>query len=223
MTRNKTRLLSATLLVLSPMLLGGCLQSAKTATVAVTTPDPVGNTNSAPTISGNPPSAVMMDSNYSFTPTATDPDGDTLTFNVSNLPSWANFDSANGRVSGQPSLADIGIFSQIQISVSDGELSASIPDYSITVSQGGTLSMTLSWSPPTQNTDGSPLTDLAGYRIYFGTAERNYTNQVDIDTAGISIYVVENLLANTYYAVATSVNLAGIESSYSNVTVKVVQ
>jgi len=82
--------------------------------------------------------------------------------------------------------------------------------------------MTLSWTPPTQNSDGSVLTDLAGYNIYFGSSQGNYPNRVGIDNQSISTYVIENLLPDTYYVVATSLNSQGVESTYSNVAVKTV-
>jgi hypothetical protein len=179
--------------------------------------------NSPPVISGNPQTAIMMGDSYSFTPTASDPDGDSLTFSVQNLPDWVSFDSPTGRIAGQPSLVDVGVFERIVISVSDGIASASLGEFSITVSQGALGSMTLSWTPPTQNTDGTALTDLAGYRIYYGISQGNYPNRVVIDTAGITSYIVDNLVPNTYYVVATSINSFGIESAYSNVAVNTVQ
>ena len=179
--------------------------------------------NISPTISGNPQPAVMMGDNYSFTPTASDPDGDTLTFTVQNLPSWASFDSANGSMIGHPSLGDVGLYSQIIITTSDGTDTASLSAFSVEVSQAALGSMTLSWTPPTQNTDGTALTDLAGYRIYFGLSQGNYPNRINIDTAGLSTYVVDNLIPDTYYVVATSVNTMGVESVYSNVAIKTVQ
>ena len=179
--------------------------------------------NNPPTISGTPQTAVTMGNTYSFTPTASDPDGDNLTFSVQNLPVWASFESSTGRLTGQPSLADVGVFERIVVSVSDGIATTSLPEYSITVSQVALGSMTLSWTPPTQNTDGTVLTDLAGYRLYYGLSEGNYPNRVIIDTAGLASYVVENLIPDTYYVVATSVNAMGIESAYSNVAIKTVQ
>ena len=71
--------------------------------------------------------------------------------------------------------------------------------------------------------DGTVLTDLAGYRIYYGLSEGYYPNRIDIDTPGIAAYVVENLVPQTYYFVATSVNSAGAESIFSNVAVKTVE
>ena len=50
--------------------------------------------NSAPQISGTPSPSVNVTQNYSFTPTASDPDGDNLTFSIENMPRWAQFDLA---------------------------------------------------------------------------------------------------------------------------------
>jgi len=75
---------------------------------------------------------------------------------------------------------------------------------------------TVSWTPPTQNTDGSNLgADLAGYRIYYGTSSRDYSNSLEIDNPGLSSFVVEGLAETTWYFVMTAVNASGIESSYS--------
>ena len=82
--------------------------------------------------------------------------------------------------------------------------------------------MTLSWAAPTQNTDGTVLTNLAGFNIYFGMSPGHYSNRVRIDNPSISTYVVENLLPDTYYVVATSFNALGIESTFSNVAEKIV-
>ena len=87
-------------------------------------------------------------------------------------------------------------------------------------SSSGTV--TLSWTPPTENVDGSYLTDLAGYNIYYGLTEGQYSERINIDNPGIATYVVTNLTPNTYYFVATSYNTAGVESPYSGVAVRVV-
>ncbi|MCZ6820478.1 MAG: putative Ig domain-containing protein [Calditrichaeota bacterium] len=200
------------------LLLTGCLAGDESEAGFVGNRPP--SQNSAPTISGNPQSAVMMGDSYSFTPTASDPDGDALTFSIVNLPVWATFDSSTGRVAGSPTLADIGLFTSIEIAVSDGTLKASLPPFSVEVSQVALGSATLSWTPPTQNEDGSPLTNLAGYKFYFGTSMGIYTNQVRVDNPGITSYVIDNLVPNTYFFVATAVNSAGVESSFTNETSK---
>jgi hypothetical protein len=83
--------------------------------------------------------------------------------------------------------------------------------------------MTLSWTAPDKNTDGSTLSDLTGYHLYYGRTEGNYPSKIEINNPGIAIYVVENLMPATYYVVATAVNAAGIESNFSNVAVRVVE
>jgi hypothetical protein len=74
---------------------------------------------------------------------------------------------------------------------------------------------TLSWVAPSTNQDGTPLTDLAGYKIYYGTASGNYTQNVD--AGNVTTYTLTNLTdGQTYYLVATAYNTARFESSYSN-------
>ena len=81
-------------------------------------------------------------------------------------------------------------------------------------------SVTLSWQPPTQRTDGSPLTNLAGYRIRYGTAPGNYPNTRQIANAGVTTAVIENLPAGTYYFVVTAYDTSGGESEFSAVVSK---
>jgi hypothetical protein len=81
----------------------------------------------------------------------------------------------------------------------------------------GSGSVTLTWQPPTQNADGSPLTNLAGYKIYVGTDAGIYNHrEIMLDNPGLTAYVIENLGHGTYYFVATAVNSAGIESFFSD-------
>jgi hypothetical protein len=79
-----------------------------------------------------------------------------------------------------------------------------------------TGSATLSWTPPTTNTDDSALVDLAGYRIKYGTSPGSYPNIIDVTNEGLTTYVVENLSANTYYFVMTAYNVSNVESENSN-------
>lgn len=79
---------------------------------------------------------------------------------------------------------------------------------------------TLSWIPPTTHVDGTPLTDLVGYKVYYGTASGTYTQVVDAGltaTPSTPTYTVINLVTgNTYYFAVTAYNTSGNESSYSN-------
>ena len=112
-------------------------------------PRPATNTgttsgNQAPGISGVPVVRIPAGSNYRFVPVATDPDGDTLTFSIQNLPAWAFFSSQTGELYGarkftfdgwvqRPTINDIGVTTGIVISVSDGHSTVSLPPFNIEV------------------------------------------------------------------------------------------
>jgi hypothetical protein len=87
----------------------------------------------------------------------------------------------------------------------------------------GTGSVTLSWQPPTTREDGSPLTNLAGYYIYYGRMSGIYDFDIKIDNPGVTTYVVEELNPGTWYFVLSSYDSDGIESDYSNEISKEVQ
>lgn len=201
------------------MILAGCLDSGADTVATDPAPPvppvvpPVGG-NSAPTITGSPGSSVLMDEPYSFTPSASDVDNDQLTFAVSGEPDWLTINSGNGAVTGTPTLADVGPHSGIVVSVSDGSLSASLPQFTIDVVQNADGSVTLSWAAPTLNEDGTALSDLAGYKVYYGTSSRSYTVEIPVDL-GTTTLMVDNLTPDTYYFAATAINLADVESQYS--------
>jgi hypothetical protein len=75
--------------------------------------------------------------------------------------------------------------------------------------------VTLAWQPPTQNSNGTPITDLAGYNIHYGTVSSDYSQVVKIGNAGLSRYVVDNLAKGTYYFAITAYNSKGLESELS--------
>jgi hypothetical protein len=172
--------------------------------------------NSPPAISGTPAGSVTQDQAYSFTPSASDSDGDALTFAIVNRPSWANFSSSTGRLNGTPGATHIGAYTGIVISVSDGQTTRSLPAFDITVNAITTGSATLSWTPPTQNTDGSPLANLRGYKIYWGRSSGSYTSSVTLNTPGLATFVVEGLTSGRWYFAASAVNSSGVESPLSN-------
>jgi ABC-type Fe2+-enterobactin transport system substrate-binding protein len=173
--------------------------------------------NRAPSISGTPIGTVVAGQGYSFLPTASDADGDTLVFSVTSKPSWASLNKATGRLTGTPTNAQAGMYEEIEISVSDGSASAKLPKYTIEVSADVAIShtVTLSWLPPTTNTDGTTLTDLAGYRILYGSQSGKYVQSVDVNSAGLTRYVLESLPSGTYYFAMTARNSGGSESAVS--------
>jgi hypothetical protein len=179
--------------------------------------------NNAPTISGNPPTSVVAGSAYSFDANGADQDGDTLTYSITNRPTWAQFNSNTGLLTGTPTTGQAGVYSNIVISVSDGTDSASLPAFAITVTQPTTGSATISWTPPTQNTDGSTITNLAGFRIAYGTSSGQLNQTVEISNPGIATYVVNGLNQGTWFFAVRAYNSAGAESAVSNTASKTIQ
>ncbi len=75
----------------------------------------------------------------------------------------------------------------------------------------------LSWLIPTQRVDHSPLTNLAGFNVYFGIAPGLYTDTIRIDNPSVNIYLVEQLdPGTTYFFAVTAFDADAIESDFSN-------
>src|SRR5690606_9412070 len=81
---------------------------------------------------------------------------------------------------------------------------------------------TLTWLPPTETVRGNALTNLAGYKLLWGTSPGNYTSQRLVSNPGISSWVLDGLAAGTYYFVVVAINSLGEESGYSNMIERVV-
>ena len=187
--------------------------------ISVTSPTPV----TPPTISGQPPTSVNVGATYTFTPTAADSANRALTFSIQNAPSWSTFNTSTGQVSGTPSAAYAGTYSSIVISVSDGTASASLAAFSIAVNQISNGSATVNWTPPTSNSDGSVLTNLAGYRIHYGTASNSLTQSVQVANVGLTSYTLTNLTGGAWYFGVSAYTSGGQESALSNVVSKQIQ
>lgn len=168
--------------------------------------------NRAPTISGTPVTTAKVSLAYSFQPNASDPDGDRLTFEVRSKPNWATFDPATGRLSGIPPEGSSGTFTGVEILVSDGKATSSLPAFSIQVLEPVVASVELAWTPPTTNEDGSPLTDLSGYVIRYGRSAGSLDQRITLNNAGLSAYVIPDLVEGTWYFSLSSVNSNGVES-----------
>ena len=180
-------------------------------------------TNTPPTISGTPANSVTDGQTYSFTPTASDPDsGQSLTFSITNRPSWANFDAATGRLSGTPTSAHAGTYSGITISVSDGQASATLPQFSINVLAATSGSATVRWSPPTSFEDGTPISNLAGYRVVYGQSSTALSQSITIPSAVITSATIEDLSRGTWYFAVKAYTTANVESNLSNIASKTI-
>jgi hypothetical protein len=84
-----------------------------------------------------------------------------------------------------------------------------------TVTAAGTA--TLTWVAPTQNADGTPVTDLAGYTLYYGTNPSDLTQSITVSGAASTTTEVKDLAAGTYYFAVAAYNAMGLESQQSNV------
>jgi hypothetical protein len=183
-------------------------------------PDPApGPANQAPQISGAAPTAVDVGHPYNFTPNASDPEQDVVSFTIANKPAWAAFNSDTGALTGTPSAADIGTFKNIEIAATDGNSVTALPQFTLTVNAAasvGTKPVTLAWTPPTENVDGTALTDLSGYRIHYGDSPQSYSETISVSNPGLTRFVIESLPAGTHYVAMTAFNKAGAESDYSD-------
>jgi hypothetical protein len=78
-----------------------------------------------------------------------------------------------------------------------------------------TTSVTVSWTSPTTRADGTPLRNLAGFRIRYGTVPGRFSKTVTVTNPGLTTYVVKGLTPGTYSFVVTAFDATGLESSFS--------
>jgi hypothetical protein len=164
-------------------------------------------------ISGTPDTALVVGTPWSFQPKVSNPDGKALSFSIQGKPSWASFDTSTGRLSGTPNAA--GSYGPITITVSDGQVHDSLAPFTLQVAEPSLGSATVSWTPPTQRTDGSALTNLAGYKVFYGKNSSSFTHVVDIKNAGQTSHFVENLDSGTWYFAVSAYDSDGLESAKS--------
>jgi hypothetical protein len=92
----------------------------------------------------------------------------------------------------------------------------------VTVTASNTGTATLTWVPPTQNTNGTPVTTLSGYHIYYGTTEGALTQSVVISSASTTSYEITGLSSGTWYFAVAAVAADGTESAQSNIGSKTI-
>ena len=217
--------LAITLLV--PLLFTACSNSGSSAphpaampavSVSTLTSAPASAAPQAITLQGTPTTMITAGSEYSFLPTIS-PNSGLVTFAVTGQPAWLHFDPSTGALSGKPGLADEGTSGHITITASNATNSTSLTPFTIRVNAptASTGSATLSWSAPTENTDGTPVTDLAGYRVYYGTSAGDLNRTLSV-AGGASIkVVVDGLSPGKYYFAVIAYTSSGIDSGQSNV------
>jgi hypothetical protein len=193
---------------------------SSTATAAET------GTAATATISGTPSTSVTVGTNYSFTPSASDSDGGALKFSIANAPAWATFNATTGQLSGSPKVTDTGTTMNIVITAADGSATASLPAFSITVTgtaaTTGSGTATVKWVAPTENSDGTALTNLAGYTVYYGTDASTLSQAQSVQVANPATlnYTVSGLTSGTWYFAVASYTTSGQASTLSAVSSK---
>lgn len=173
-----------------------------------------------PTISGTPATSVAAGSTYKFQPNAKDPDGKALSFSVKDKPDWASFSISSGLLDGIPTSSQTGTYGNIVISASNGQYTSSLPAFSVVVSKAASTaagSATVDWTAPTENTNGTKLTDLAGIRIYYGTSAGNLNQIVQVSSATRTSTTIGNLASGVWYFSGVAYTTAGTQSARSNV------
>jgi hypothetical protein len=86
----------------------------------------------------------------------------------------------------------------------------------------GTGGATLHWEMPTENTNGTPLTDLQGYTIVYGKSPESMNQWVQISDIGTTSYVLSGLSPGTWYFAVLSYTASGVNSALSNVVSKTI-
>ena len=139
---------------------------------------------------------------------------------------------SDGTATGTIPVSNFGGSTPLQMSVTDGRLHILTNDttvgYESWISDGtaaGTLpessplfvSATVSWSPVTLTTTGMPLTNLGGYKIYFGASPMALTSSIDVPDPTVSSYVVPNLTPGTLYFAVSAYASGGLESDLSTI------
>ena len=172
-------------------------------------------------LSGTPPSQVMQGSQLNFAPNISNPNNVSLTFTATNLPSWASINPSTGRITGTPSSADVGTYTGISITVSGGGESFTSPSYSIMVVATAAGSATLTWTPPTQYTDGASLV-IDHYNLYVAGSQSALggATPITVGAGQTSHTVVQLSTGQTWYFAITAVDASNIESVFSNIAQK---
>jgi hypothetical protein len=139
------------------------------------------------------------------------------------MPAWASFNAATGELRGTPSASHVGKTAAVQITAMAGGASATLPAFSIEVTgSGSTGTATLSWTPPTEYTDGTSLANLAGYNIYYGDSESSLGAKIQIANPGLTAYTLDGLVAGTHYFAITAFSTTGMESDLAIVGSKTI-
>jgi hypothetical protein len=211
---------SATPILLALLTITGCFDDSTSPKTGNGASNPASPGSQAPRISGAPAPSAKVGVPYVFVPVASDPNNDPLKFTISGLPSWMTFSPGSGQIYGVPGAANIGQHEGIQIRVTDGVSTVSLPRFSITVNPATTGSATLRWVAPTKTTNGKLLSGLAGFRIYYGLTSPKSERVLTVKDPSATRVTISNLGTGTWYFAVAAYTRAGVESARSNVVLK---
>jgi Fibronectin type III domain/Putative Ig domain len=211
-------------LLVAASLLTGCGDGVGVSPAAATVASAPGVTSVK--LTGTPATSITAGKSYIFQPTVAQ-GGGVVTFQIQGKPTWAAFDVDTGVLTGTPATTNEGRTASITITGTNGSSSSSIGPFTILVNAPppaapATGSALLTWIAPTENTDGSPITGLAGYHIYYGTSASELTSTVTVTGPAETSYIVGGLAPGTYYFAVVAYNTAGIDSADSNVASKTI-
>ena len=224
------RLIRVLVPVLASLTLVGCGGGADDAVNPLSSTATAAETGTAATatISGTPSTSVTVGTNYTFTPSASDSDGGALKFSIANAPAWATFNATTGQLSGSPKVTDTGTTMNIVITAADGSATAALPAFSISVTgtapTTGSGTATVKWVAPTENSNGTALTNLAGYTVYYGTSASTLSQEQSIQVSNPAAlsYTVTGLTSGTWYFAVASYTTTGQASALSAVSSKTI-
>jgi hypothetical protein len=215
---RRAKFLARAVLPALPLLLcqacgGGSPETTQAAPDAGSPAAPPASPNKAPTINGVGDEFAKVGETYSYQPIAGDPDGDLLQFTATNLPPWASMDPTSGHITGTPGPADAGVYEAITITAADAAHKAVTAPFTITVVAEPVVTgvASLQWDLPMSKVDGSPLDDLAGFRILYGRESNNLDRSVLIDDPSATSYEFSALPSGIWYFAVVGVNSAGLE------------
>jgi hypothetical protein len=96
------------------------------------------------------------------------------------------------------------------------------PIYSLRCQWPGSTSAVLTWTQPTENTDGSALTNLSGYRVLYGPSPTALSQTILINSATATTHTVDQLTAGTWHFAITARASNGAESIMSETASRVI-
>lgn len=198
----------------------GCGSAPDNADTPVVAERPSPRANQAPAIDRPADGFASIGQAYTQQLVALDADGDELRFTAENLPPWARIDASTGSITGTPGERDAGVYEGIVVTVADASRSTRSSPFLITVSDPPTGTAALQWDTPSLKVNGSPLDDLAGYRIRYGRNSEDLDQSVFIGDPAVTSYEFTSLAPGIWYFAVIAVNASGLEGPPTITTMK---